>query len=132
MTRPRNEHPTPAELETLKILWTEGPSTVRQVLERIEKRPRPAYTSVMSLLNVMAEKGLVSREVSGRAFVYRAAVARTKTLRGMLDDLLGRAFDGSASSLVTHLLDGAKPSPQELEEIRRTLDEHLEEGNDTP
>jgi BlaI family transcriptional regulator, penicillinase repressor len=125
MARPRHEHPTPAELEVLKILWEQSPMTVREVMDvQNRKSVKRAYTSVMSLLNVMADKGLLDRTPKGRAYVYAPKVKRTKTLTGMLDDLLSRAFDGSASALVAHLLDRSQPSPEELAEIRRALAAH--------
>jgi BlaI family transcriptional regulator, penicillinase repressor len=121
MARPKEEQPTTGELEILKVLWDRGPSTVRDVMLALhEERPR-AYTSVMSLLNVMTDKGLVVREPEGRAFVYRPKIQREKTLRRMVGDLLGRAFEGSAHELVAHLLDQKKPSAAELDEIRRTI-----------
>src|SRR5436190_20128781 len=81
MARPKEEQPTAGELEVLKVLWDRGPSTVREVMEVLNaERPR-AYTSVMSLLNVMAEKKLVVREPQGRAFVYRPKNDRRRTLR---------------------------------------------------
>ena len=122
MPRPKCEHPTPAELEVLKILWDQGPSTVRQVMEVLNRQRRRAYTSVMSLLGVMTDKGLLRRRLKGRGYVYEARVAREKTRGQMLRDLLARAFEGSAAALVAHLLDESSPSPQELEEIRRTID----------
>ena len=124
MPRPRNEHPTPAELEVLKLLWGRGPSTVREVMEALNSRRRRAYTSVMSLLEVMTDKGLLKRRRKGRGYVYDARALRDKTLREMLHDLLARAFEGSAVSLVAHLLDSANPSPQELAEIHRTIEEY--------
>jgi BlaI family penicillinase repressor len=124
MARPKEEQPTAGELEILKVLWDRGPSTVRDVMQALhEERPR-AYTSVMSLLNVMTDKGLVVREPEGRAFVYRPKVQRERTLRRMVGDLLGRAFEGSAHELVAHLLDQKKPSAAELDEIRRTIAEY--------
>ena len=127
MPRPRHDHPTPGELEVLKVLWERGPSTVREVMEVLNETRRRAYTSVMSLLGVMTEKGLLTREPKGRAYVYRAKVTREKTLGQMVDDLLGRAFEGSASTLVARLLDRSSPSPEELEEIRRTLEEYRQQ-----
>jgi len=127
MPRPKSERPTPGELEVLNILWQRGPLTVREVLEVLNQRRRRAYTSVMSLLNVMTDKGLLKRRPQGRAFVYQAKVAQDKTLGQMIEDLLGRAFGGSASALVAHLLDRSNPTPAELEEIRRTIDEHLKQ-----
>ena len=84
MARPRHEQPTPAELEVLKILWDRaGPSTVRDVLEVVNGHADPprAYTSVMSLLNVMTDKGLLVRKSAGRAFSYAPKVGRTRTVR---------------------------------------------------
>jgi predicted transcriptional regulator len=127
MARPKEEQPTDGELEVLKVLWDRGPSTVREVLDvLIEARPR-AYTSVMSLLNVMTEKGLVARQAKGRAFVYRAKSDRARTLRGMVGRLVGRAFEGSTSQLVAHLLDQTKPSDKELEEIRQAIKEYQQQ-----
>src|SRR5262249_46972539 len=86
-------------------------------------RPR-AYTSVMSLLGVMTEKRLLVRKPRGRAYVYSPRVPQAKTTRDLLTDLLGRAFDGSASLLVSRLLEETQPSAQELDEIRRTIAEY--------
>src|SRR5688572_24811548 len=91
MARPKEERPTAGELEVLKILWERGPSTVRDVLEVLNQRRERAYTSVMSLLNVMTDKGLVVRVSQGRAFVYKPKLDRKNTLGGLVDDLLGRA-----------------------------------------
>ena len=125
MPRPRNEHPTPGELEVLKILWDGGPSTGRRVMELLNADGKNrAYTSVTSLMNVMVDKGLLRRRPAGRAFIYETVDARRKTLGSMLGDLVGRAFEGSASALVAHLLDETKLTEAELAEIRRTIDEH--------
>jgi len=127
MARPKEEQPTSGELEVLKVLWDRGPSTVRDVMDVLHaERPR-AYTSVMSLMNVMADKGLLVRVPQGRAFVYRPKVERERTLRRMVGDLLGRAFEGSAHELVAHLLDQTKPTAAELDEIRRTIAEYQKE-----
>jgi BlaI family penicillinase repressor len=128
MPRPRHDHPTPAELEVLKILWEQGPSTVREVLEALQaQRKRRAYTTVMSLLNVMYDKDLVARKPKGRAFVYTPKSNREKTLRGLVGDLLGRAFEGQAGTLVAHLLEQAEPSDDELEQIRKTIEAYRKE-----
>jgi BlaI family transcriptional regulator, penicillinase repressor len=125
MARPRHEQPTPAELEILKILWDRaGPASVRDVLDVVNGQadaPR-AYTSVMSLLNVMTDKGLLLREPHGRAFLYAAASPREHTLRSMLRETLERVYSGSASLLVAHLLDQSNPSGAELKQIRSLLD----------
>lgn len=122
MARPKTPHPTPAELEILKILWDTGPLTVREVLDVLNVAGPPrAYTSIMSLLNVMADKGLLERDPEGRAFRYRPVVERAKTLGGLVEDVWQRAFAGSASALVAHLLDQTQPDAEELAEIRRLL-----------
>ena len=122
MARPKTIHPTPAELELLKILWDRGPLTVREVWDVLqEQKLRRAYTSVLSLLNVMADKGLVHRTAEGRALKFRPKVSREKTVGRMLGDLWQRAFSGSSSALVAHLLDQTQPTPAELQAIRETL-----------
>lgn len=127
MPRPKEEQPTAGELEVLKVLWERGPSTVREVMDVLnEARPR-AYTSVMSLLNVMTDKRLLVREPQGRAFVYRPRADRGKTLRRMIGDLLGRAFEGSTSQLVAHLLDQTQPTSNELAEIRRAIESYQQQ-----
>lgn len=127
MPRPRHEHPTPGELEVLKTLWDREPMTVREVMEVLNETRRRAYTSVMSLLGVMTDKGQLTREPKGRAFLYRARVGREKTLGQMVEDLMARAFEGSASALVARLLDQSSPSVEELEEIRKTIEQHSEQ-----
>jgi len=92
-------------------------------MDVLNRRRRRAYTSVMSLLEVMTEKRLLRRELQGRAYVYHANVAKKKTLGRMAQDLLGRVLDGSAKSLMAHLLDGGV-APEALEEIRRLIDEY--------
>lgn len=127
MARPKHEQPTPAELELLKILWDiDRPATVREVLDALNSQSGPAraYTTVMSLLNVMAEKGRVRRVPLGRAFAYQPVQPREKTLKSMLGETLQRVFDGSSSMLVAHLLDQSRPSPKELEQIRALLDDY--------
>ena len=124
MPRPKYQHPTPGELEVLDVLWRQSPLSVREVMEVLNRRRPRAYTSVMSLLSVMTDKGLLSRKPVGRAFVYAPKTGRQKTMRRMLGDLLGRAFDGSANLLVAHLLEEANPTREELKEIRRTIAEY--------
>ena len=125
MSRPTYDQPTPGELEVLKVLWDLGPATVREVMEVLNREAvrERAYTSVMSLLNVMTEKGLLTRKPKGRAFVYAPAVERGDTLGDMVGALLGRVFEGSASSLVAHLLEQSDPDDEELAAIRRAIAE---------
>lgn len=124
MARRPQETPTEGELEILKVLWDRGPSTGRDVLGVLNAQRKRAYTSVMSLLNIMADKGQVVRKPHGRAFIYSAKRPREKTLGRMVSSLLGRAFEGSASSLVSQLLDQSKPQPEELDKIRKAIEEY--------
>lgn len=124
MPRPKNDQPTPAELEVLQLLWESNSLTVREVMERLNAdRPR-AYTSVMSLLNVMSEKGLLVREPHGRAFKYRVVKSRETTLGSLVNDLVSRAFDGSKTALVAQLLEDSSPTKEELEEIAKLIKRH--------
>lgn len=122
MSRHRQETPTEVELEILHVLWKQQPMTVRDVVDVLNQtRPR-AYTSILSMLNVMFEKGLVKREMQGRAHLYWAKKSREKTLGGVVKDVLSRAFQGSTTSLITQVLEQSKPSPEELDEIRKTIE----------
>ena len=127
MPRHRQTTPTEVEMEILQVLWENQPATVREVVAVLnETRPR-AYTSILSMLNVMHEKGLVEREMQGRAHVYRARKSRESTLGGVIKDLLGRAFQGSTSSLITQILEQSRPSAEELQEIQRTIEKWQDE-----
>ena len=121
MSRPKSQHPTQAELEVLQILWEQGPLTIRKVWEVLKQRRPRHYTSVASLLNTMADKGLLTSESEGRAFLYRPNVVRERTLGEMVEDLVERAFEGSTSALVLHVLDQCDPSPAEMDEIAKIL-----------
>ncbi|HYV36316.1 MAG TPA: BlaI/MecI/CopY family transcriptional regulator [Gemmataceae bacterium] len=122
MARPKSPHPTPGELEVLHVLWSDGPSTVREVMDALPKQR--AYTSVMSLLNVMTDKVLVTRAPEGRAFRYTAKFRPDQTQKTMLRDLLDRVFEGSATALVARLLEQSRPTPPELDAIHQVIDEY--------
>lgn len=122
-SRPR---PTNAELEILQVLWSLGPSSVREVHTALPGPPPRGYTTVLKLLQIMSTKGLVSRDDTSRSHVYRAAVEETETQRQLATDLLERAFSGSASKLIMQALSARPASEKELAEIRRLLDD-LEE-----
>jgi predicted transcriptional regulator len=127
VARRKQDTPTEGELEILQVLWDLGPSTVREVLEVLNlKRPR-AYTSVMSLLTIMVDKGFVTREPQGRAFVYRPKRAREKTLGQIVGSVLGQAFSGAAHELVAHVLEQSKPSAAELAEIRKAIETYQQQ-----
>lgn len=121
--------PTDAELAILRVLWARGPSTVREVQERLDEPS--GYTTVLKLLQIMHEKGLVTRDESQRAHVYTAAVSEEGAQRQLLDDLMSRAFGGSAQKLVMRALSSEGVSAGELEEIRNLLDRLEEDRDDT-
>lgn len=116
--------PTDAELEILTVLWSRGPCTVRDVHEAIVARRPAQYTTVLKLMQIMADKGLVERDEGRRAHVYSAARPREWTRQQLAGDLLHRAFNGSAPDLVLGALSARKASREELDEIRRLLDEY--------
>ncbi|HYK59978.1 MAG TPA: BlaI/MecI/CopY family transcriptional regulator [Bryobacteraceae bacterium] len=119
--------PTDAELEILAVLWSRGPSTVREVHEAITARRPAQYTTALKLLQIMTEKGLVQRNEKQRAHIYQAARPREWTQRQLAGDLIQRAFSGSAKSLILGVLAARKTSKRELAEIRALLDEYEKE-----
>ncbi|MCY7352853.1 MAG: BlaI/MecI/CopY family transcriptional regulator [Cytophagaceae bacterium] len=114
--------PTDSELEILHVLWERGPSTVRQVHEQLSQTRDLGYTTALKLMQIMHEKGLLSRTEEGRSHVYIALVTEEATQRDLLDRFVGTAFRGSALKLVVQALGNSKASPAELEEIRQLLD----------
>jgi len=115
--------PTDAELSNLAVLWRCGPSTVRAIHEVLSPRQDTGYTTVLKLMQITTEKGLLRRDDSERSHVYAAAVARQRTQRQLVRHLLERAFSGSAPQLVMQALATQKASPEELAEIRRLIDQ---------
>ena len=122
MTERALPRPTDAELAILNVLWERGPSTVRDVHEALAGRQATGYTTVLKLMQIMTEKGLVVRDESQRAHVYSARTSERKTQRQLLADLADRAFGGSPARLVMQALSGRKTSAEELNEIRELLD----------
>jgi predicted transcriptional regulator len=114
--------PTDAELAILRVLWTHGASTVRDVQDRLDRDDPIGYTTVLKLLQIMLEKGLVTRDESQRAHVYTANVSEPTTQQRLVDDLMDRAFGGSAQQLVMQALGGGNVSTKELDAIRTLLD----------
>jgi len=121
--------PTDGELEILRVLWRDGPSTVRDVHAALSKaKPHTGYTTVLKLMQIMAEKGLAARDETSRAHVYRARVSEAQAQQQMVRNLLDRAFDGSAARLVMQALSSRKATAGELAEIRHMLDEFEKSG----
>ena len=115
--------PTDAELAILRVLWERGPSTVRQVHEVMSAERELGYTTVLKMLQIMDEKGLVQRDGSERVHVFAAAASQAETQRSLLDDLMEKAFGGSSLSLVMQALATRRASREELDSIRRMLDD---------
>jgi predicted transcriptional regulator len=114
---------TNSEIDILAVLWRLGPSTVRQIHEELRGVRDSGYTTILKLLQLMVEKGLVVRDDQNRAHVYRATQAPETTRRALVTDLVERAFDGSAHQLALQALGAHKATPEEMAEIRRLLDD---------
>lgn len=127
MARPAKQGPTDGELAILQVLWEHGPSTVRQVQTQLSGGRGTGYTTVLKLMQIMFDKGLLRRDDSQHAHVYKAAVTRQATQRKTITRVVDQLFEGSAQQLVLQALSSKKSSLEELAEIRRLLDE-LEGG----
>ncbi len=126
MSRPQIPLPTPKELEALQVLWEHEPCSVARVTEILSRRRARSTTSVKKLLDGMTEKGMLMCKPHGDEDLYKSRINRERTNGGLVKDLLNRAFAGSTVSLVTHLLQQAQPSVEELDEINRALGEFRE------
>ena len=118
------QKPTASELEILRVLWSRGPSTVREVHQTLAGTKSVGYTSILKFLQIMTTKGLVKRNETQRAHVYEACLPAEQTKRQLAGDILQRVFEGSASQLMMHALAGKKTSREELEELRRMLSDY--------
>jgi len=128
MMAEKKNKPTEAELDILTILWEQGPSSVRIVNVKLNKMRSVGYTTTLKQLQIMHEKGLVSRVNDGRTHIYTAERGREETQKQLLDRLLDAAFGGSASKLVMQVLGNHKSSRKELEEIKKLI-QKLEEDH---
>ena len=128
MARPASTHPTELELEILKILWRQGPSTVRQVREALAPARKLAHTSVITIMTIMTDKGYLARDNEANTHIFRAKVTAQSVRKRMLGDLVRRAFDGSAIALMLNLLDTSDLKDNELAELRRRLEEKRKDG----
>jgi predicted transcriptional regulator len=127
MTRHHVPRPTDAELAILRVLWDLGPCTVRQVHDVLSRERPAAYTTSLKLLQIMTDKGLVSRDERDRSHVYHARLTEEQTQRQLVRDLLDRAFGGSATKLVMQALAARRASAEELSEIRRLIDDRADD-----
>lgn len=120
----RLPRPTEAELAILGVLWTRGPSTVRQVNDALSPTRETGYTTTLKLMQIMAEKGLVVRDERDRSHVYQARLSRDQVQRDLVGDLVDRAFEGSAAALVLQALSSRPASSDELNEIQKLIDDY--------
>jgi predicted transcriptional regulator len=127
MAKRKLPKPTDGELAILSVLWRHGPRTVREVHTEFNQTQETGYTTVLKMLQIMAEKGLVTRDESQKTHVYHAALEQTQAQRWYVSDLLDRVFNGSAHRLVLQALSTRKASAAELAEIRKLLDD-MEKG----
>jgi BlaI family transcriptional regulator, penicillinase repressor len=118
----RRPHPTKAELDILRALWTEGPLSVRQVRNLLDRSKPTGYTSVLKTMQIMMEKGLVERDDTVRPQIYKARYSQDRTQKQILTDLIQRVYGGSVRALVLHAIGTRNPSPADLEAMQKLLD----------
>jgi BlaI family transcriptional regulator, penicillinase repressor len=115
-------HPTKAELAILRVLWTEGPLSVRDVQTILDRSKPTGYTTVLKIMQIMADKGLVDRDDTVRPQIYRARYSEDRTQKQLLADVIQRVYGGSVKALVLHAVGTQKPSAEDLEKIKTLLE----------
>jgi predicted transcriptional regulator len=121
--RPKSRTLTEQELEIMKVVWELQTATVRDVYEALLRRRKIAYTTVMTMMNILEEKGYLKKRAVDKAHVYRPAQPKAKVIRAMVQEFVERVFNGSAEPLLVHLVKDRHLSPEELEKIARTIKE---------
>ena len=127
MARSASKHPTELELEILKIVWQVEPATVRQVRDALASVRDLAYTTVMTVMSIMADKGYLKRKKNGRSYVYEAVYREQKASRNMLQDVIDRVFGGSTTAVLQHLLESSEIDDEELRKIRSLINRKTRE-----
>jgi len=122
--------PTEKELDILQVLWAKGPQTVREINDQLQSEKEVGYTTTLKILQIMHEKGLVSRELKGKTHIYRSIISESDTQQKMLDKVVDKVFKGSAMNLVMQALGNSKSTDKELDEIRAYIDQLKNENND--
>ncbi len=115
-------NPTPSELAILQILWNDGPSTVKQIHEKLSEEKDVVYTTILKTMQVMCDKGMLRRTAKGRKHIYQATVDQEETQNALLDRFLDKTFGGSASKLVMRALGNYNASKEELEQIKKFIE----------
>jgi predicted transcriptional regulator len=121
MARKKSSTLTDVELRLMNVLWEQGPSTVSDVQKALPKRERAAYTTVLTMLRILEEKGYLDHVQDGRAFVYRPLIGRDEAQRSSVSHLVGRLFDGSPGALVLNVLENEQLTPEELARLRELI-----------
>ena len=121
MPRPASKHPTELELAILKIMWKQSPASVREVREALDTFRKLAYTSVMTIMNIMTRKKYLKRIKKGKTFAYTPLVSETETTRGILTDIVERLFDGSTATAMLNLLETSDIDKNELIELKKLI-----------
>ena len=127
MARSASKHPTELELEILKVVWQIEPATVRQVRDALAVVRDLAYTTVMTVMSIMAGKGYLKRQKDGRSYVYEAVYREQKTSRNILQDVIDRVFGGSTTAVMQHLLETSGIDDEELKQIRLLINRKTRE-----
>ena len=112
---------TEQELEIMKVIWSLETATVRQVYETLLERRRIAYTTVMTMMNILEAKGYLKKRQEDRAYVYRPSKPQKQVVRSMVRDFVNRVFNGSAEPLLVHLVEDKQLTGKDLDEIRRAI-----------
>jgi BlaI family penicillinase repressor len=129
MARPGTEQPTELELQFLKILWEKSPQPVRDIRDLLAKAGRDiAHTSVITTLNTMVKKQLVTREKEGKAFLFSPKVTREQVSQSVLGDVVNRVFDGSATAVLLGVIEQNEIDLDELKELRKLIDQRMKES----
>ena len=119
--RPASKTLTDQELEIMKVVWERQTTTVRDVYEALLERRKVAYTTVMTMMKILEQKGYLIRNQVDRAYVYRPAEPKNRVIRAMVRDFVNRVFNGSAEPLLVHLIEDRHLTADEIEEIRRLM-----------
>ena len=126
----KNKKPTRSELEILSVLWKKGEATVREVFEAINLQKNTSYTTILKLMQIMFEKGLVERNEEKRAHIYKAKIKQNETGKQMLNEVMDKVFGGSALKLVQQVLENETTSAEEMTEIRKMIEQAEREAKE--